>query len=335
MTTGSPATYVLSWTGIEIDGQLAAPSGALRRGSVLVLRGVPVRVDGPADILPLGLALGDEELHRRAARTVRRRLHLDGGPTETEETAGAGPGVTVTDGRRSWRFALIGTGAGRPPLLACAGLPPPRGLELWVVACEPLRAARRIEAGTLCFTPGAAILTAEGPRPVESLREGQRLQTKDNGLQELLWIGRRRISGARLQVQPELAPVRLEPGTLAAGRPERALLLSPDHRVVVTGAGLLYGADEVLVAARDLVDGRSARVVRGLAEVTYIHLMLPGHEILFADGVECDSFHPAAADPAEIAAGLAADLPDPESYGPFARRRLSCPEAAILTHAAA
>ena len=46
--------------------------------------------------------------------------------------------------------------------------------------------------------------------------------------------------------------------------------------------------------ARDLVDEprRGARPCM-LPQVTYVHLLLPRHEVVFANGLETESFHPA------------------------------------------
>ena len=150
--------------------------------------------------------------------------------------------------------------------------------------------------GVICFTPGTMILTDDGARPVESLTEGSHIQTKDNGCQEVIWVGRRRISGARLHAMPHLAPVRLREGALDKGVPDAGLLVSPDHRLVLRGARAraLFNTDEVLVAARDLVNDSTIHRDRTLREVTYIHLLLPNHEIVFANAVETDSFHPAS-----------------------------------------
>ncbi|MCP4821239.1 MAG: hemolysin-type calcium-binding protein, partial [Shimia sp.] len=95
--------------------------------------------------------------------------------------------------------------------------------------------------------------------------------------------------------------------------------------------------------ARDLVNGSTVAVDHALREVTYVHLLLPGHEILWANGVESESFHPASASMASLAdadrARLLEMLPEleynPHEYGPYARRNLSASEAAILMHDAA
>ncbi len=118
------------------------------------------------------------------------------------------------------------------------------------------------------------------------------------------------------------------------------LLVSPDHRMVLRGphARALFNCDEVLVAARDLVNDHSILRDHSLPDVTYIHMMLPQHEIVFANGVPTESFHPACADLSamdEIEEGRIYDrLPelrgDLANYGDYARRVLSQSEAAIL-----
>jgi len=71
--------------------------------------------------------------------------------------------------------------------------------------------------------------------------------------------------------------------------------------------------------------------------VTYLHLLLPRHQVILADGVETESFHPseaalAALDPA-ARARLPADARTPAARTP-ARRLLSPGEAAIVAQAA-
>ena len=75
--------------------------------------------------------------------------------------------------------------------------------------------------------------------------------------------------------------------------PERDLVVSPQHRVLVSGAlpELLFGENEVLVAAIHLV-GRPGITRVEAAEVTYLHLMFDRHEIVLSDGLWSESFQP-------------------------------------------
>lgn len=155
----------------------------------------------------------------------------------------------------------------------------------WVSSQGPLYAK---ELGPTCFTPGTLIKTVAGLSPIEDLRPGTLVHTRDNGLQPLRWIGRNRHKAAGV-----FAPVLIKEGALG----NRAdLLVSQQHRILVTGwqAQIYLGADEVLVAARDLVNGGSIRIIEG-GEVEYLHLLFDRHEILNTSGLHSESYHPAYA----------------------------------------
>ena len=187
--------------------------------------------------------------------------------------------------------------------------------------------------GVICFTPGTMIRTPTGLLPVEMLQEGDKVQTKDNGPQEILWIGSRRMTGARLFAMPKLRPVRIRPAALGRGQPDAELLVSPEHRMLLEGpeAVALFNTPEVLVAAKDMVNGSTVTVDHLLREVTYIHLLLPAHQILWANGIETESFHPSNASLSTLGDDdrqrLLKQFPtleyDPHSFGNYARRNLN------------
>ncbi|QYK41782.1 MAG: Hint domain-containing protein [Paracoccaceae bacterium] len=136
-----------------------------------------------------------------------------------------------------------------------------------------------------CFVAGTQIRTPAGDRPVETLLPGDLVCTLDNGDQPLRWIGCRTVDGSG-----DLAPVLIRPGTFGThGR----LMVSPQHRILVRDplAELLFGETDVLVAAKDLVDGRAVRRVPS-AEVTYVHMLFDRHEVVFSDGLATESFLP-------------------------------------------
>lgn len=153
----------------------------------------------------------------------------------------------------------------------------------WVTAQGPLAVPK--ELGPPCFTPGTMILTPEGERPVEDLRPGDLVVTKDRGAQRVLWAGARTVCG-----WGQFAPVLIRAGALEN---RRDLLVSPQHRMIVKGwrAELHAARPEMLVGAVHLVDGR--QVLRAPCErVTYAHFMFEGHEIVFAEGAETESLDP-------------------------------------------
>ena len=147
--------------------------------------------------------------------------------------------------------------------------------------------------GAICFTPGSRIATTKGEVAVEDLREGDKVITRDNGLQEIRWIGQRELSYAELQDAPQLKPVLIRKGALGRGLPERDMMVSPQHRVLVSGerTQLYFEEREVLVAAKHLVDGGGIRTAETLG-TTYLHMLFDHHEVVLSDGAWTESFQP-------------------------------------------
>ena len=152
-----------------------------------------------------------------------------------------------------------------------------------------------IEQIILCFTPGTMIATDRGDVAVETLQAGDLVMTRDNGLQPLRWSGARKLSYAELQAKPDLQPVRIAMGAFAGDGPERTMLVSPQHRVLIEGprAEILFGEAEVLVPAKHLLGHVEATRAIPADGVTYIHLLFDQHEIVLSDGIWTESFQPA------------------------------------------
>lgn len=346
MKTGILGSFVISWSQTEVDGLAQAPRGALGVGASWRWSGQSMRVDGPQDVIRLDLGGREADIRRRAARKVRRIIGAtEAAPEKIQfDDALFDLGFVVTDGFISWPVSLIDGGSrGETLLMFMDGLPP-SDRDLWIVqatmeAAEMNRLTDQ-PTGVICFTPGTRIRTAEGDVAVEDIREGAKIQTKDNGLQEVLWVGEKRVSGARLYAMPELRPIRLRRGALGVDRPDGDLLVSPAHRMLVKGrkAEALFGADEVLVAARDLIDDRMAVRDHTVTEVRYIHLLLDRHEVVFANGLETESFLPEGealeaveqAQRERLLGAMPALGEGPQAYSAPARRLLTQAEAAIM-----
>jgi Ca2+-binding RTX toxin-like protein len=144
-----------------------------------------------------------------------------------------------------------------------------------------------------CFTPGTLIATPRGEVPVEDLREGDRVITRDNGLQEIRWTGARSLGAGDLMATPKLRPVLIRAGSLGHGLPERDMLVSPQHRLLLTSerAALYFGEREVLAAARHLTGMEGIDEVQA-SGVTYIHFMCDRHEVVLSNGAWTESFQP-------------------------------------------
>lgn len=152
---------------------------------------------------------------------------------------------------------------------------------------------RNIEQVVPCFTPGTMIATPKGEVPVETLKAGDRVITRDNGIQEIHWVGMRTLSFADLAKAEHLAPIHIHAGALGNGLPERDTMLSPNHRVLVANdrTSLYFDEREVLAAAKYLVDSKGVHVVEPLG-VTYLHFMCRNHEVVLSNGAWTESFQP-------------------------------------------
>jgi hypothetical protein len=144
-----------------------------------------------------------------------------------------------------------------------------------------------------CFTAGTSIRTPSGVQNVEGLKAGDLVLTADNGLQEIRWIGKRRLSNQMLTNAPKLRPVRVCAGALGHGLPVVDLLVSRQHRMLVTSkiALRMFGSESVLVSAIKLTELPGIFVDVDVKEVTYLHILFDNHEVVFAEGAPSESLY--------------------------------------------
>lgn len=199
------------------------------------------------------------------------------------------------------------------------------------------------DAGVIpCFVTGTTIMTRAGVRPVEALRAGDQVLTLDSGFRPLVWTGSVRVPLNR-RGGHALRPVEVValPGTAAA--PERPLLVSPNHRIMLTGAmcELMFGHTQVLIPAKALCGTRFARWADEFDLVTYHHLLFDRHEIVFSNGIASESFHPGEAIRQAMAPGtldeIRAAVPGLADtvggFGRVVRTELRAHEAAVIVAA--
>ncbi|MBF9043303.1 hemolysin-type calcium-binding protein [Rhodobacterales bacterium HKCCE4037] len=350
MATGFQGAFVIAWAQTCIEGFPAEPQQELAEGMNWSWHGTLQPLDGDPAALLLTASRDQDELRRRAARVVRKLLqHPAPSPAEFAATE-ADPlyrgAFIVSDGARFFTIVPILLDDATPPLLMFAGDPPPPGRELTIVHRneETLKPMPAEDPAVICFTPGTRIRTEDGDIAIEELGQGDRVLTRDNGPQEVLWSGHRRMSGARLFAMPDQRPIRMRAGALGIDRPDGDLIVSPEHRVLVTGRAALdlWGEHEVLVRAADLVGDSRVTVDHSLRETFYIHLMLDRHEVVWANGLEVETFHPGFMGLEHLSniqrsslLEMRPELADsPHAYGAPARRMLSRAEAAILIEGA-
>jgi hypothetical protein len=341
--TGS---YLISWSQTCVEGLRSPPVSAVETGASWSWSGHAVELDAPHES---SQSLGPEVFRRRALRAVRRLLAPalpPVRPVSGAEFADVAPSreFTVTCGRSIYRVTLVEVPEAARPLLLFAGNRPPADRPLRIV--EGLFAEPRFVSpvpevgGVICFTPGTRLRTPTGHVAVEALREGDLVETRDGGAQEILWIGQRRLSGAQMHALPELRPIRIRAAALSHDLPDDDLVVSPRHRILLKGrtADALFGSPEVLVAAEDLLNDTTVTRDRTLREVTYTHLLLPRHHVVWANGVETESFHPASTDLRTIdplqferLSSIVPGVADhPRGYGEPVRRELTRAESRVL-----
>ena len=133
---------------------------------------------------------------------------------------------------------------------------------------------------TACFAEGTLIRTRSGEVAVQHLRVGDRVNSGFGGVVPVKWLGHRLVDCARHPRPHDVMPVRVMRGAFGPGLPARDLLLSPDHALYAEGR---------LVPVRYLVNGASIAQEKA-GKITYWHVELPAHDVLFAEGLPAESY---------------------------------------------
>jgi len=252
---------------------------------------------------PADSVCGDYYRVTTGARAMMLRLALDGGDGPGLVAAGSdlgSPGDTVVLLGRLSLMAPDGdlievlvldltapaAGSKTPaPLRLALPLSPLRPGTLYALIAADARPGpiRLADAVAGAFAQGTHILLADGTAvPVDSLEPGAAVLTRDHGAQILRWRGT-----VRLRAEGAFAPVVVQAGVMGN---TRALVVSPHHRMFLyrRDARAMAGASELLVQARHLVDGRGILRREG-GNIVYHGLVFDRHEVIYAEGVPCES----------------------------------------------
>ncbi len=193
----------------------------------------------------------------------------------------------------------------------------------------------------VCFTAGTWIKTPDGQRRIETLSAGDVVETADHGAQPIRWIESNRLDKRRLRENPAMRPVRISAGSLDRDTPKRDLLVSQQHRILISGpkVEILFGAPEVLVAAKHLCSWPGIGIDMSDEPVEYLHILLDRHELLTAEGALAESLflgeealHSLSSDALQELAAIFPDRPteDGPGFGHAARLILREHEAIAL-----
>jgi len=139
----------------------------------------------------------------------------------------------------------------------------------------------QITITTPCFVAGTLISTPAGEIAVERLRIGNLVYTMNGEAVPIIWIGSRRIDPRTIDKLRDHAPIRIRPGALGRGAPNRDLHVSPDHCLFLNGS---------LVPAKFLINGTSITQNATLEPFIYYHIELERHGVLIAEGAYAESY---------------------------------------------
>lgn len=121
---------------------------------------------------------------------------------------------------------------------------------------------------------GSLIETVSGPRPIETLKLGDLIKTRDAGFQPLRSKSRQKMHG-----KAAAAPVLIAAGVFGNATP---LLVAPMHPVLVIDCQ--GDLDDVLIEARCLINGTTV-TCEEVSQVEYHNLGFDDHQIVIAQGV--------------------------------------------------
>jgi hypothetical protein len=146
----------------------------------------------------------------------------------------------------------------------------------------------------VCFTPGTMIATPLGDQLIEEIKVGDLVISQDSGIQAVRWIGRKKVSGARLQSFTNLRPVLIRKDAFGPNLPNKDMHVSPQHRILVSGQNVLinFAESQVLAPAKGLITDHSVVVDSSVKGIEYIHVLFDKHEVIYSDGLPTESFHP-------------------------------------------
>ncbi|MEO9682301.1 MAG: Hint domain-containing protein [Tateyamaria sp.] len=150
-----------------------------------------------------------------------------------------------------------------------------------------------ITNSVVCFARETLLQTPIGYQEIGTLKVGDEVETAQNGAQKVVWIGTRKLSSADLFASPHLKPVRISAGALGVDLPSTDLLVSPQHRILIASkiAERMFGQREVFVPAIKLIEAEGIDQVTSVAPITYVHILLESHQIVFANGAPAESLH--------------------------------------------
>jgi hypothetical protein len=135
-----------------------------------------------------------------------------------------------------------------------------------------------------CFLKGTKIRTLHGERKIEDLVAGDLLPTVFGGSRPIQSIGRYsyRKTDPSTPWAREEKPIRIARSALGPNVPQADLFVSSWHALLIDG---------LLVPAGNLVNGTTIAEydANELVELEFFHIKLDSHDVIYAEGAQCES----------------------------------------------
>ncbi len=146
-----------------------------------------------------------------------------------------------------------------------------------------------------CFSRGTRITTDNGDVPVEALTSRDAIKVFGPKAKKapVLHVMQRDFAASELARNPQLYPVRIKAGALGSDLPARDLLVSRQHRMLVASqvATRMFGTSQVLIPAIKLTTLPGIFVDETVNSITYFHLLLDTHHVIYAENAPTESLH--------------------------------------------
>jgi autotransporter passenger strand-loop-strand repeat protein len=267
------STTLLDGTALVLDASgYADDSGAVLNNDSLgagYIHGATIENGGTMDIVAgtplrvLSLSQADGVVLQSGGTIQLDDLTYSGGAPTLDAATDT---LTVTEGSSSYTIGMAGDYSGIS--FNARGV----GAQTFITDTgDPVMA---------CFAEGTRIATARGLVAIERLRAGDAVVTHAGAVRPVVWLGHRRVSCRRHPRKADVQPIRIGAHAFGLGRPQRDVLLSPDHAVFAEG---------VLIPVRYLLNDATVRQ-DDVESVAYWHVELDAHDVLLAEGLPAESF---------------------------------------------
>jgi Hint domain len=157
------------------------------------------------------------------------------------------------------------------------------GVAVFGIAVSPGSGEAATSGGKPCFLKGTRIRVAGGEKKIEDILIGDLVVTKSGIAKPVRWVARRRYRKEPGSPWVEnIQPVRIARDALGPNTPSSDLFISDTH-------ALHFDGD--LIPAFDLLNDMTiARYpAKEFDEIEYFHVRLDTHDVIYAEGAECES----------------------------------------------